>query len=60
MKLDPGMHISMHLVFFRKTGVTKIEATLMRKASRGICNRRSEVENLHLGADPGLLRQMVR
>jgi quinol-cytochrome oxidoreductase complex cytochrome b subunit len=23
MKLDPGMHIVMHLVFFRKIGVTK-------------------------------------
>jgi hypothetical protein len=22
MKLDPGMHIGMHLVFFRKAGVT--------------------------------------
>jgi hypothetical protein len=22
MKLDPGMHIVMHLVFFRKIGVT--------------------------------------
>jgi hypothetical protein len=22
MKLDPGMHIGLHLVFFRKTGVT--------------------------------------
>jgi hypothetical protein len=22
MKLDPGMHIGMHLVFFRKSGVT--------------------------------------
>jgi hypothetical protein len=23
MKLDPGMHIVMHLVFFGKTGVTE-------------------------------------
>jgi hypothetical protein len=31
MKLDPGMHIGMHLVFFGKAGVTKTE-----KAS-GVC-----------------------
>jgi hypothetical protein len=24
MKLDPGMHIGLHLVFFGKTGVTEI------------------------------------
>jgi hypothetical protein len=25
MKLDPGMHIGLHLVFFGKTGVTALE-----------------------------------
>jgi hypothetical protein len=25
MKLDPGMHIGLHLVFFGKTGVTGAE-----------------------------------
>jgi hypothetical protein len=25
MKLDPGMHIGLHLVFFGKTSVTKAE-----------------------------------
>jgi hypothetical protein len=25
MKLDPGMHIDLHLVFFGKTGVTGME-----------------------------------
>jgi hypothetical protein len=25
MKLDPGMHIGMHLVFFGKAGVTKMD-----------------------------------
>jgi hypothetical protein len=25
MKLDPGMHIVMHLIFFGKTGVTHIK-----------------------------------
>jgi hypothetical protein len=27
MKLDPGMHIVMHLVFFGKTGVTPAHPT---------------------------------
>jgi hypothetical protein len=31
MKLDPGMHIGMHLVFFGKAGVT--ELTLMPRAT---------------------------
>jgi hypothetical protein len=26
MKLDPGMHIGLHLVFFGKSGVTEDEA----------------------------------
>jgi hypothetical protein len=26
MKLDPGMHIDLHLVFFGKTGVTGVGA----------------------------------
>jgi hypothetical protein len=26
MKLDPGMHIGLHLVFFGKTGVTSSES----------------------------------
>jgi hypothetical protein len=25
IKLDPGMHIGLHLVFFGKTGVTRME-----------------------------------
>jgi hypothetical protein len=25
MKLDPGMHIGLHLVFFGKTGVTVVQ-----------------------------------
>jgi hypothetical protein len=25
MKLDPGMHIGLHLVFFGKTGVTALQ-----------------------------------
>jgi hypothetical protein len=28
MKLDPGMHIVMHLVFFGKTGVTRHRSAL--------------------------------
>jgi hypothetical protein len=28
MKLDPGMHINLHLVFFGKTGVTPCEVIL--------------------------------
>jgi hypothetical protein len=27
MKIDPGMHIGMHLVFFGKTGVIGVEKT---------------------------------
>jgi hypothetical protein len=27
MKIDPGMHIGLHLVFFEKTGVTSKVAT---------------------------------
>jgi hypothetical protein len=27
MKLDPGMHIGMHLVFFGKAGVTQLKLT---------------------------------
>jgi hypothetical protein len=27
MKLDPGMHIGLHLIFFGKTGVTIEETT---------------------------------
>jgi hypothetical protein len=34
MKLDPGMHIIMHLVFFGKTGVTVLIYTLI--ASPGL------------------------
>jgi hypothetical protein len=34
MKLDPGMHIVMHLVFFGKTGVTRTEAAAERAAPR--------------------------
>jgi hypothetical protein len=33
MKLDPGMHIGLHLVFFGKTGVTR--ARLVSGRSRG-------------------------
>jgi hypothetical protein len=25
MKIDPGMHVGLHLVFFGKTGVTSVE-----------------------------------
>jgi hypothetical protein len=28
MKLDPSMHIGMHLVFFGKTGVTLLSFTI--------------------------------
>jgi hypothetical protein len=34
MKLDPGMHIGMHLVFFGKSGVTLtcyVEKEILRK-----------------------------
>jgi hypothetical protein len=29
MKLDPGMHIGLHLVFFGKTGVTTVIFTVL-------------------------------
>jgi hypothetical protein len=29
MKIDPGMHIGLHLVFFGKTGVTKYHNTML-------------------------------
>jgi hypothetical protein len=31
MKLDPGMHIGLHLVFFGKTGVTVVVAAGPRR-----------------------------
>jgi hypothetical protein len=35
MKLDPGMHIGLHLVFFGKTGVTRLLWTFWRFYSKG-------------------------
>jgi hypothetical protein len=29
MKIDPGMHIGLHLVFFGKTGVTILNGALL-------------------------------
>jgi hypothetical protein len=34
MKLDPGMHIVMHLVFFGKTGVTSAWSIIKRDVIR--------------------------
>jgi hypothetical protein len=35
MKLDPGMHIGMHLVFFGKTGVTTIKPKIIQTMPTG-------------------------
>jgi hypothetical protein len=34
MKLDPGMHIVMHLVFFGKAGVTAQEQDVIQELER--------------------------
>jgi hypothetical protein len=42
MKLDPGMHIGLHLVFFGKTGVTTLTeaAQLLQKISKAAATQR--------------------
>jgi hypothetical protein len=42
MKLDPGMHIGMHLVFFGKSGVTGHCIALHRSACKGVPQARQE------------------
>jgi hypothetical protein len=42
MKLDPGMHIGLHLVFFGKSGVT---ARLQRKAPATTHEEEGDVED---------------
>jgi hypothetical protein len=43
MKIDPGMHIGLHLVFFGKTGVTfTLIHTLSTRGRRGELNENSE------------------
>jgi hypothetical protein len=48
MKLDPGMHIVMHLIFFGKTGVTSAVRARAQLVRHGC--RRCAVE--HWGASP--------
>jgi hypothetical protein len=39
MKLDPGMHIGLHLVFFGKTGVTRSLAPRSRTPDGSVAAR---------------------
>jgi hypothetical protein len=34
MKLDPAMHIGLHLVFFGKTGVTQVQNVKMSRGEK--------------------------
>jgi hypothetical protein len=50
MKLDPGMHIGMHLVFFGKAGVTDGSSLLLKfQAKEEVANQISLEASLNRG-----------